>query len=96
MKFSEMRLAVILLLTALSPGTANLLDSEPAHYHLDVPGNYEPHQTDQPTEAPGDGGREVIVDGPPPSITEYGMAMEISDLIALNRTIPDIRSPGCR
>ena len=91
-----MRLGVILVVTALRPGTANLLDSEPAHYHQEVPGNYEPDHPDQPSEAPGDGGREVRLEGPPPSLTEYGMAMEISDLIALNRSIPDIRSPGCR
>ena len=77
----------------------SLLDPPGAHYHADLVGNYEPPQTQQgegEVRGPGEGGAPVILEGERPSLSKYGMAIEVSDLIALNRSIPDLRTPGCR
>lgn len=85
-----------LTLTVLTVTAGSLLDPPGAHYHADLLGNYEPLLA-QTGEGPGEGGAPVRLEGGArPSLEQYGMAMEVSDLIALNRSIPDLRTPGCR
>ena len=86
------------ILTVFTVSAGSLLDPPGAHYHGDLVGNYEPQLAGQGKEisGPGEGGAPVILEGVSPSLTKYGMAIEVSDMIALDRSIPDIRTPGCR
>ena len=67
-----------------------------AHYHADLVGNYESQEGEGEVSGPGEGGAPVILDGVSPNLSKYGMAMEVSDMIALDRSVPDLRTPGCR
>lgn len=84
-----------ILLSLLAVTSASLLDHDQAHYHAGVLGDYEPGQAGA-GDGPGEGGAPLVLEGIKPSLSKYGMAMEVSDRIALNRSIPDLRTPGCR
>ena len=89
-----------LMLTVFTVTASSFLDPPGAHYHGDLVGNYEPQQTGEgegeEVIGPGEGGAPVILKGASPSLSRYGMAMEVSDMIALDRSVPDLRTPGCR
>ena len=85
----------------LEESAGSLLDPPGAHYHAELVGNYEPPQSqeregEEEVRGPGEGGAPVILDGVSPNLSKYGMAMEVSDMIALDRSVPDLRTPGCR
>ena len=83
----------------LEESAGSLLDPPGAHYHAELVGNYEPLQSQEgegEVSGPGEGGAPVILEGVSPNLSKYGMAMEVSDMIALDRSIPDLRTPGCR
>ena len=68
-----------------------------AWYNQSSFGNYEPVEEEK-HDGPGAGGAAVHVEGAENNIDmyEYGMSMSTSDTIALNRSVPDVRSPGCK
>ena len=91
-----MRTKTAILLSVLTVTSGSLLDQGVAHYHAGVLGQYETDQGESAEVGPGEGGAPVTLEGDNPSLDKYGMAMEVSDMISLNRSIPDMRTPGCR
>ncbi|CAB3398994.1 unnamed protein product [Caenorhabditis bovis] len=68
----------------------------------DALGNYEPKTPEIPSDQPGEGGMPVRIsdqEGLASSRNaerEYGFNTYVSDMISLNRTIPDIRPKECK
>ena len=60
-------------------------------------GNYEPLEEEKDTGL-GANGEAVYIEGAEGNIDlyEYGMSMTTSDRIPLNRSVPDVRCPGCK
>ncbi|VDM62720.1 unnamed protein product [Angiostrongylus costaricensis] len=65
-------------------------------------GNYEPKEPEVPSNQPGEGGLPVVVSDDAGmreskrADQEYGFNTYVSDMISLNRTIPDIRMEECK
>ena len=60
-------------------------------------GNYEPVEQEK-SEGPGAGGAPLHVEGARDNfdLYDYGMSMTTSDTIALDRSVKDVRSLGCK
>lgn len=65
-------------------------------------GNYEPKTPEVPSNQPGEGGAPVLVTDEvglkesKRAEREYGFNTYVSDMISMNRTIPDIRMEECK
>uniref|UniRef100_A0A914WAL2 Glycosyltransferase 2-like domain-containing protein n=1 Tax=Plectus sambesii TaxID=2011161 RepID=A0A914WAL2_9BILA len=63
-------------------------------------GNYEPKEAELIRDAPGEQGKAVVHDGNAPEVhkanSEFGFNTFVSDMISLNRTIPDTRDTECK
>ncbi|EYC21686.1 hypothetical protein Y032_0019g3959 [Ancylostoma ceylanicum] len=65
-------------------------------------GNYEPKKPEVPSDQPGEGGLPVAISDEEGlreskrAEQEYGFNTYVSDMISLNRTIPDIRMDECK
>ena len=71
--------------------------SAESHYIAGAMGNYEPEKgAFSQNDSPGENGKPVNLDVDQISLLRYGMSEEVSNMIALNRSVPDIRHNGCR
>ena len=70
-----------------------------SHFIDGVLGNYEPEDDDAfgRNDSPGENGEPVHLNNDGGiSLSRYGMSEEVSNMIPLNRSVPDIRHSGCR
>ncbi|VDN54632.1 unnamed protein product [Dracunculus medinensis] len=75
--------------------------SDPATvFREGILGNYEPKVPETPSNNPGEMGEPVHVDINLPEVSrammDYGFNTYVSDMISLNRTIPDMRMIECK